>query len=131
MSAENKALISRLCEEINKGNVDFAEQIVDAKRREGAKHTGHMARTVFPDLKLTVDDMIAEGDKVVVRWTARGTHKGEAHHAKMGRIAASGKHVSVSGVTIVRVAGGKIVDTWGVSEEVDALQQLGIIKGHA
>ena len=77
---------------------------------------------VFPDLTFSAEDMIAEGDKVAVRFTMRGTHKGEF----MG-VPATGKQFEVSGIDIVRFAGGKAVEHWGVTDTMAMMQQLGAV----
>ena len=77
-------------------------------------------RTVFPDLNITIDDMIAEGDRVALRMTIRGTQK----VAYQG-IPPSGKQVTVSGVEVVRVENGKFVEHWGGADNLDLAQQLG------
>jgi predicted ester cyclase len=76
----------------------------------------------FPDLSFTVEDMIASEDKVVARWTARGTHKG----AYMG-IAPTGKSFKMSGIGIARFVKGKAMEGWGVQDTLGLMQQLGII----
>ena len=81
-----------------------------------------MFRSAFPDFKVTIDDMIAEGDKVVVRGTWSGTHKGEF----MG-IPATGKSVSFGVIDTVRIAGGKMVEHWGLMDNFRLMQQLGVI----
>ena len=89
---------------------------------EGYKQAVQMTRAAFPDLQITVEDMIAEGDLVVTRWTARGTHQGEY----MG-IPASGKSVQVTGVNIGRFENGKVVENWANSDQLGLLQQLGVL----
>ena len=76
----------------------------------------------FPDLKITVEDQIAEGDKATTRWTLRGTHRGEL----MG-IAPTGKHATVTGITIWRVEEGKMAELWQNWDALGLLQQLGAI----
>jgi len=76
----------------------------------------------FPDLTVTVDDMVAEGDKVTKVWTARSTHKG----AFMG-IPPTGKRIVVKGIYVYRVAGGKFVENWSVMDTLGMMQQLGAI----
>ncbi len=73
----------------------------------------------FPDISYTVEDMIAEGDKVVVRWSFRGTHQGEF----MG-IPATGKQVTANGMNIARFANGKIIEDWGNWDALGLLQQF-------
>jgi steroid delta-isomerase-like uncharacterized protein len=77
----------------------------------------HLA--AFPDLRITVDNIIAEGDKVAVRWTATGTHLGEL----MG-IPASGRQIKFTGITIHRFADGKIVENWWVYDAMGMMQQI-------
>ncbi len=76
----------------------------------------------FPDIKATVEDMIAEGDKVVARWTMRGTHEGTVRD-----IPATGRQVTVKGVTIKRVASGKVVEEWALIDMLGLMQQIGAI----
>jgi len=80
----------------------------------------------FPDLKFTLEDEIAEGDKVVHRWAMEGTHKGPL----MG-IPATGKYAAWTGITIVRFVDGKIVERWANVDILAVLQQLGVIPSQA
>jgi predicted ester cyclase len=81
-----------------------------------------MYLTAFPDLHFTIEDIIAEGDTVVVRQTARGTHQGDL----MG-IPPTGKQVSGTGITITRVVNGKAVEDWFNGDDLGLLQQLGVV----
>jgi predicted ester cyclase len=81
-----------------------------------------MLRNAFPDFKATIDDIVAESDKVVIRMTWSGTHKGEF----MG-IPATGKRVSFGVIDIMRIAGGKLVEHWGQTDTMGMMQQLGAI----
>ena len=81
-----------------------------------------MGHAAFPDWRHTIEDMIAEGDKVVSRGTFRATHKGEYQG-----IAATGKEVVDTWIIIHRIAGGKIVEVWEESDELGLLRQLGAI----
>jgi steroid delta-isomerase-like uncharacterized protein len=82
-----------------------------------------MTRLAFPDLQVSVDDQLAEGDKVVTRWTARGTHQG----TYLG-VPATGKKMEQTGITIIRVSDGKIVEEWGRGDDVGVLRQLGLLS---
>ncbi len=132
---ENKAIDLRFFEEVvNKGNLAvmdelFAANFVDhsaapgiSADREGLKQFFAMVYSAFPDFHSTLEDMFAEGDKVVQRFTARGTHKGEW----MG-IAPTGKQISMPGMAIHRITGGKIVENWVIIDMLGALQQLGVV----
>jgi predicted ester cyclase len=87
--------------------------------REGMKQ--HAARywTAFPDLHLTIEDQIAEGDRVVTRWTARGTHTGWLMH-----VPPTGKPVTMTGIRVDRVLSGRIVETWAEFDQLGVLEQL-------
>lgn len=137
MSEQNKALVRRIYDMINSGDLSGADDViaadaVDHQVPPGVSNRGsaglrafvEMFRGAFPDLRITVDDMIAEGDKIVARSTTTGTHKGEF----MG-IPPTGKQFSIQGIDIVRFAGGKAVEHWGVTDNLDLLQQLGVAPG--
>ena len=83
---------------------------------------GSMYFSAFPDLQITPEDLVAEGDKVTMRYDWRGTHKGEL----MG-IPATGKQVTTSGISILRVANGKIAEQWDSFDNLGMLQQIGVI----
>jgi steroid delta-isomerase-like uncharacterized protein len=78
--------------------------------------------SAFPDLHITIDDLIAEGDKVVKVWTAHSTHKGEF----MG-IPATGKAIVVKGMEVFRIVDGKIAENWVIMDNLGMMQQLGVI----
>ena len=88
--------------------------------RDTTKQVVAMYGQSFPDLKHTVDEVIGEGDSVAARWTVNGTHRGEFQG-----IPASGRKVSVSGVTLHHVKDGKIRETWLSYDNMELLQQLG------
>lgn len=93
---------------------------------EGMKQFVTMYRTAFPDYACTIADQIAEGDKVVTRWTVRGTQRGEL----MG-IPATGKQVTLPGVVIDRLANGQLAETWFQADVLGMLQQLGVVQAAA
>jgi steroid delta-isomerase-like uncharacterized protein len=116
----NKALVRRFHEEAwNKGNVATVDEFMAADYvdypipsglppgTEGLKQTITTYRTAFPDLRATVDDIFAEGDRVAYRWSTRGTHLGEW----LG-IPPTGNHMAATGITVFRLAGGKVVEGW-------------------
>ena len=81
-------------------------------------------RSGFPDFQATIEDLFAEGDKVVLRFTFHGTHQGEF----MG-VAPTGKQVTMTGVEIFRIGDGKIVELWGQEDVLGMMQQIGAIPG--
>ena len=132
---ENKALERRGIEEgWNKGNLTVIDELIAAnvvthrppapplQGTEAFKQFVLMYRSAFPDLHYTIEDQIAEGDKVVTRWTARGTHKGEL----MG-IPPTGKQGTVTGISVSRWANGKVVEIWINADDLGMLQQLGVV----
>lgn len=138
MSTEtNKVIIRRFFKEaFEKGNLAVLNEIVapDSVDRgpgalpgvppgpEGTKMLITVYRNAFPDLHFTIDEQIAEGNTVVTRWTAHGTHNGE-----LAGIPATGKRTTVVGLGIDRVENGKIVESWGLFDQFGMLQQLGVI----
>ena len=94
----------------------------DIRGRDGAKQYVTMLRTAFPDLHFTIEDQIAEGDMVVTRWTARGTHKGSFQG-----VPATGREIRLMGTDIDRMTDGKVVECWAHVDELGLMQQLGAI----
>jgi steroid delta-isomerase-like uncharacterized protein len=140
LSAEtNKQIVRRIAEEPWTGNLDVIDELVDrdyighdpsqpepTRGPAGFREFISTYLTGFPDGRITVDQQLAEGDFVATRWTGRGTHEGEL----MG-IAATGKQVTVIGITISRVAGGKVVEEWTNWDTLGMLQQLGVVPALA
>ncbi len=124
MSEENKAIARRIFEEIiNQGSLARVDELIaPSAEPEALKQDVTRNHAAFPEMQITVEDMIAEGDKVVVRWIGHGTHKGEF----LG-IAPSGEQVTFRGVNIVRIAGGKVVEHWDYNDQLGLMQQLGVI----
>src|SRR3989442_3490545 len=130
MSAhENRGLVRRWYDEVLNGrNLAAADEIVapdfvingEPVGCEGIKQAAAWVRSVFPDLHVTVEDTVAEGDRVVTRFTGRATHQAEF----MG-IAATGKPVTLAGVHVDQVAGGRIVERWETVDLLTLLRQLG------
>ncbi len=117
---ENKAIVRRLFEQaLAKGNLEILEELVTADyvdhtpwpgfppNRDGLRENMAQVRSAFPDLKIEIKDIIGEGDKVALRLTTTGTHKGE-----MAGIPPSGKPVSITSISIYRIADGKVVESW-------------------
>ena len=134
-SAEgNKAVARRWFEELfNAQNLDVADEITaqDSVNHdpllthlpsgpEGDKYVVNLYHGSFPDARITIEDQIAEGDRVVTRWTGRGTHRVEF----MG-VAPSDNRVEIAGVTINRISGGKIAETWTIYDALGLMQQIG------
>jgi steroid delta-isomerase-like uncharacterized protein len=140
MSAETKATARRLLEEaFNSGNLDVVDELVapefvnhDAALPEPT--TGIEAtkasiagyRDAFPDLRLTIEQQVAEGEFVTTRWSARGTHQGDL----MG-MAATGKQATVTGITLDRIVEGRFVESWTNWDTLGLMQQLGVIPALA
>jgi predicted ester cyclase len=136
MSAEeNKALVRRYVEEfVDRSNFDLSEEIFvpnfvrydagpdQVSRVEDLKHFFAMLHSGFPGFQSTIEDLLSEGDKVALRFTFRGIHQGEF----MG-IAPTGKEVTMSGIDILRIADGKLVEMWNQEDVLGMMRQLGAI----
>ena len=134
MSEQNKAQVRRVIEEIyNRGDLGVVDEVAasnlvihassqEIHGREGAKQYVAALRAGFPDLHLTVEDQIAEGDMVVTRWTARGTHTGAFEG-----IPPTGRKVRVAGADIDRIIDGKTVECWAHVDQLGLMQQLGAV----
>ncbi len=131
MSEENKDLARRSWELL--GNLDILDEVYatdlvwhepdqDIQGLEEARQFVKMYKTAFPDLNATVEDVIAEGDRVVTRYTVRGTHQGGIEEFGPP----TGKQVEIKGITIHRIADGKIVEEWERYDNLSVLQQLGL-----
>jgi steroid delta-isomerase-like uncharacterized protein len=125
----------RFMEEVfNKGNMKAVDEFMSADFVEhdpfpgqgpglqGLKQGLASFRQAFPDLHIGIDDMIADGEKVVIRSTMKGTHKGTFMN-----LPPTGKQISVEGIDIVRMSGGKAVEHWGLLDALTMMQQLGAI----
>ena len=128
MSIENnKQIIRRMTEETwNNGNLDALDEVcLPSYRLQGVARVDELKQEVaayrcaFPDLHITIQELIAEGDAVVSRWSLRGTHLGPFED-----IAPTGKAVAASGISIFHFAGGKIVEDYIESSSPDPRQQL-------
>ena len=140
MSADTKAIARRFLEEaFNSGNLDVVDELVapefvnhDAALPEPgvgieaakASITGY--REAFPDLRLTIEEQLAEGEYVTTRWSARGTHQGNL----MG-MTPTGKQATVTGITIDRIVDGRFVESWTNWDTLGLMQQLGVIPALA
>ncbi len=124
MSVEgNKAVVRRLLNEVwNRADLAVADQIFDAAYAAHEQASVPVVRAAFPDSHHTIEDLIAEGDKVVTRFTWRGTHRGEF----MG-VAPTGKPVTITAIDMVRIAEGRIVEHWAQADFLGLLQQLGAL----
>ena len=135
MSMRNKELVRRLLQEdISQGNPAVAAEIIapnfhdhtnPAGMQDGLE--GHNAivalfKTAFPDMWWHIDEIIAEGDRVVARTTMEATHEGDFFG-----IPPTGKRVSVSGIHIMRIADGMIAEHWGNNDDLGLMRQLGVI----
>ncbi|HSK87966.1 MAG TPA: ester cyclase [Anaerolineales bacterium] len=137
MSTEtNKEIVRRfIMEAFDQGNLAVVDEIVAPDQvnggpgalpawpgPEGNKMLITAYRNAFPDLHFTIDEQIAEGNTVVTRWTAHGTHSGE-----FAGLPPTGKSATVVGMGLDRVENGKIVESWGLFDQFGMLQQLGVL----
>jgi steroid delta-isomerase-like uncharacterized protein len=137
MSEENKALVRRELEEIfNEGKLELADELLasdytvhDSALTEpvhgiaGFRQLRASYHDASSDVRTTIEDMIAEGDRVVTRWTTRGTHD----RGEMMGVPPTGKRIEVTGITVNRISGGKIAEDWTVWDSLGLLRQLGVV----
>jgi predicted ester cyclase len=129
---DNKALVQRFFEEvINQKNLAVLDQFVspDAVNHtvpsglpQGPSQFLSLHLTAFPDVQATVEDLLADGDKVVALVSYRGTHQ-----SVFRAIAPTGKPITVMGINIFRIVNGQMVEHWGLADRLGALQQLGVV----
>ena len=136
MSEQNKAVAKRFYDAWNARDLDAFDELVapdaedhdpqnpfrDMRGPAGAKRAAEMYHSAYSDGRIVVEEQIAEGDCVVTRWTGKGTHDGDL----MG-MAPTGKWVEVTGITIDRIDGGKICESWSCFDALGMMQQLGAV----
>jgi predicted ester cyclase len=121
---ENKALVRREKEELwtYTGDLDAAEELFAPEQAEAAKQEAADFRRGFPDVVSTIEDLIAEGDKVVARWRARATHRGEY----VG-VPPTGREVEFTGISVYRIEGNRIAESWTEEDELGLMRQIGAV----
>jgi steroid delta-isomerase-like uncharacterized protein len=136
MSDANKNVVRRLFEEVwNKGNLPVADELFAqnyshhdsstpefGRGPESEKKRATLYRTAFPDVRLMIEDIIAEGETVTARWSCKGTHKGD-----LGGIAPTGKQFNISGISVARFTNGKMVEAWVNWDALGLMRQLGVV----
>jgi len=132
---ENKAVVRKLEEALNAGRADaglevWAEDLVFNGRRISPQAIAQLRAPLWdavPDLRWTMEQLVAEGDWVAVRSTMRGTHTGDFAHPAFGSAPASGRAVEMLYLDHYRVVDGKIAEAWEARDALTLLQQLGVI----
>ena len=136
MSDQNRALVRRFIEEVfNQGRLSVAEELLapdyvhhDPATGErgsgigGLEHLVGFYRQAFPDFQISLEDQMAAEDRVVERWSGRGTHRGS-----LSGVAATGRTISAQGISIHRIANGRIAETWTCFDSASILRQIGAI----
>src|SRR6266404_4861546 len=136
MSENNKAVVRRLIEEVwNKGNLSLVDELFApnyehhdpsspdfGRGPESEKKRANLYRNPFPDLRLTIEDIIAEDNTVMTRWSCRGTHNGF-----LNDMATTEKQFTISGITVGRLANGKIAESYVNWDALGLMQQLGVV----
>jgi steroid delta-isomerase-like uncharacterized protein len=132
---DNKAIVRRYFALLNRNDLPVEEAIAplasnmiyhrlgmpDVTGLTGMRQVVEMFRSAIPDMHGTIEELVAEGDKVACRYSGRETHQGE-----MMGVAATGKAISVTGICIYRIANGKIQEEWDYSDVLGLMHQLGI-----
>jgi predicted ester cyclase len=127
-TTENKDLVRQYFEVFhNQRQLDIGERILGSELLTPTLGVAAMLRTAFPDYQMTIEDQLAEADKVATVWTASGTHRGE-WASPVGTVLATGKAVTWTGTTTLRIVEGKIVEVIGTNwDHLGILQQLGAL----
>lgn len=132
MTQNSKTISRRFFEEIlSKGDLELVNELFTADYNahtpigvfegiEGARQFVIRLREAFPDLDAKVEDQVVEGDKVANLWSAQGTHQGD-----FGGIPATGRKMETSGITMFRFADGKVLESWGFTDLMGMMKQLG------
>jgi steroid delta-isomerase-like uncharacterized protein len=134
-SEESKVIVRRFWGVWEEGNIDLVDELLapdyvnhspatpdQPTDPEGIKAVVGMFRGAMPDLRVIIEDMIAEGDKVVVRYTIEGTHERE-----LFGVPPTGQRLSIKSISVERVSDGKIREHWRITDSLDMMQQLGAI----
>jgi steroid delta-isomerase-like uncharacterized protein len=136
LAEENVTKVRRVIEEIyNQGNLGLADELFtsDFNRHDpstpdvgrgpnGVRQVATRYRTAFPDLHLTIEDTLSDGDRVVVQWSSTGTHRGE-----LQGVAPTGKKIAITGMSIIRFSSGRIAEEWVNWDTLGMLRQLAVI----
>ena len=136
MSEESKRIVRRLIgEAYNQGRLEVVDEFCapevvahdpalqhDLIGGNALKELIAGFRSAFPDFAVAIEDQVAEGDQVVVRWTARGSHGGD-----LWGIAATGKEITITGMSVYRFAMGRIAESWTNWDTIGLMQQLGVV----
>lgn len=136
MSDANKTLVRRLFDEVwNKGHQQVADELFAqnynhhdsstpdlGRGPDSEKKRVTLYRNAFPDIRFTVEDLIAEGESVTARWSCHGTHKGE-----LNGIAPTGRQFTISGISVARFTNGKMIEGYVNWDALGMMQQLGVV----
>lgn len=136
MSEANKHVVRRLFDELwNQGNLSVADEVFTpnytqhdsatpdlGRGPESERKRANLYRSAFPDLRLTIENIISEGDTVMARWSCQATHKGE-----LSGIPATGIRIAITGISIARFSSGKIAEGWVQWDALGMMHQLGVI----
>jgi steroid delta-isomerase-like uncharacterized protein len=120
-ATEHVHLIERIADNFNADTLDAIQELV-SPALAGFRHDLAAMKQSFPDARFTIKDMVGEGDKLADRYTITGTYQ----RPFLG-IPATGRKIQLTGITIVRISGGKIADRWAVTDQLGLLQQLGAL----
>jgi steroid delta-isomerase-like uncharacterized protein len=137
-AAENKAVVRRALDIWNSGDLAALDEVAapgvvmhlrgrsDVVGLDAYRGYNAALRTAFPDQEWLLDDLLGEGDKAALMWTLRGTHRGE-----LSGVGPTGKQVTVTGISVYRIADGKLAEIWVQSDTLGLLQQIGAVPGQA
>lgn len=122
--AKHVKVIEAIANSFNSGSLDHLDELLGPGLQNFKRDLATL-RVAFPDAVFKIDDLIGEGDKLVDRFTVTGTHKGP-----FVGISPTGRRVALPGISVVRIDGGKVVERWGISDQLGLLQQLGALPAN-
>jgi len=122
VSEENKAMVQRLMEAINTGDMDIVDELFTPELASPTKRSFTAFRSAFPDWHMEIAELVAEGNTVVGRFRCSGTNQGD-----FKGVPPTGKRMEVDEVYFLRVEGGKFVEFWGLEDDLARMRQLGLI----
>ena len=137
MSDQNKTAVRRLFDEVwNKGHQQVADELFAQNYQhhdssspdlgrgpDSEKKRVALYRNAFPDIRFTVEDLVAEGESVTARWSCHGTHKGE-----LNGIAPTGRQFTITGISVARFTNGKMIEGYVNWDALGMMQQLGVVQ---
>jgi predicted ester cyclase len=125
---ENIEIVRQAFKHLESGDIEQVKALTGPEYRIFTEHCAQLTNTVLSNCRITLEDTVAQDDKVVTRYTVRGTHTGDGDLTGFGFVPATGRQVAAEGLVIHRLEDGKIVEGWGSMDLLETMMDLGVIK---